>query len=670
MAKVALIGLYDSWVIGLRNLANALIERGHEVTVIHFKLMVSKTEPFYLRNTLQYQTVDSETSKSQFLVRSYNTDVQPWTHSELQSMGDLLVDLKPDIIGLSTRSVYEGYILDIARQMRRVPGALTVAGGHDASFRPEFYVDHVDYACIGEGEETLIQLADCVETGADPRGIPNLVWKQDGVIKKNPLARPREDRDYFFSELQERVVHFVCHNNRMVRADALLRDVPGQLHYYYTMIGRGCTGKCAYCTAGHFQGLYSDQNLSMKLRRMRDIERVLHELKTAKEKGFLQVTFLDSFLVAPKKYLLSFFRSYERSVSLPFFAQLHPDQVLGSPEVLEAALDAGMNRTVVGIQSGSERVNREIFNRRTPHRKLLAFAEKMAGRRSLRVDYHIVTHNPFDRQEDFDETLALIRDLPKTNCSLFLFRLHAFVNTHLYQLTQAAGVAPLDIPLHDKRAVMSLIRWAAPDAVFNDIYSNFDNMSFEDLRQLYWQVKKNVKSDVDLVLEAQEHMNKQSFAVAMGLYDQALLLNLGSYDAWVGKAWASVATGMADQAESSFQAALKRYPLGTPDLWRQLGELKQRSRLFQESIEYLERAKFLTSPVYRSDYGKILVDLANGYSQIGDMIKARDLFSEAVEYLEGEDRNRIVDPRSRLQVYLSDVHPNHRGTAFASGSFR
>lgn len=668
MAKVALIGLYDSWVIGLRNLANALIERGHEVAVIHFKLMVSKTEPFYLRNTLQYQTVDSVTSKSQFLVHSYNTDVQPWTHSELQSLGDLLVDLQPDIIGLSTRSVYESYILDIARQMRRVPGAWTIAGGHDASFRPEFYLDHVDYACIGEGEETLIQFADCVDTGDDPRGIPNLVWKQEGVIKKNPLGRPREDKDYFFSEIQDRVVHFVCHNNRIVRGDALLRGVPGQLHYYYTMIGRGCTGKCAYCTAGQFQGLYSDQNLSMKLRRMRDITRVLRELETAKDMGFLQVTFLDSFLVAPKKYLLSFFRSYERSVSLPFFAQLHPDQVLSSPEVLEAALDAGMNRTVVGIQSGSERVNREIFNRRTTHRKVLAFAEKMVGRRSLRVDYHIVTHNPFDRQEDFDETLALIRELPKTNCSLFLFRLYPFVNTHLYHLTRGTGVAPLDISVHDKRAVMCLIRWAAPDAVFNDVYSQFDKMSFEDLRQLYQEVKQSVKSDVDLVLEAQEQMNRQSFAVAMTLYDQALSLNPGSYDAWVGKGWASLATGMADQAESCFQAALKRYPLGTRDVWRQLGELKQRSWLFQESIEYLERARFLTSPVYRSDYGKILVNLAQGYSHIGDIIKARDLFSEAIEYVEGEDKNRIAGLRDRLKAYLSDLSSIRGETAFASMS--
>ena len=655
-------------MIGLRNLANALVEKGHQVAVIHFKLMVSKKEPFYLRNTLQYQTVDSVTSRNELLVTSYNTDVQHWTHSELQSVGDLLVDLQPDIIGLSTRSVYEGYILDIAQQMRRVPGALTVAGGHDASFRPEFYTDHLHYACVGEGEEAIVQMSQCVDAGNDPKRIPNLVWKQNGTIERNPLVKPRGDKDYFFSERQDAVHHYVCNNNRMVRADAYLRDIPGQLTYYYTMVGRGCTGRCAYCTAGHFQGLYSEQGISMKLRRMHEIESVIRELKTAKEKGFEQVTFLDSFLVAPKRYLLSFFALYRRSVSLPFFAQLHPDQVLASPEVLDAALDAGMNRTVVGIQSGSERVSSEIFQRKTPHSKLLAFAENMVGRGALRIDYHLVTHNPFDRQEDFEETLALIRKLPKRNCSLFLFRLYPFVNTRLHKLIQSAHPQPLDLPLHDKRAALWLIRWFAPDPVFNDIYSHFDRMSFEDLRLLYSELNKEIKSEVDFVLQGQEQLGKNLFADALASYDQALLLDPGNYEAWVGKGWASMASGMIDKAELCLMAALERYPVGTRAVWQQLGELRQRLGLFHESIEYLERSRFLTSPIYKQDYSKILIHLANAYSQTGDMIKARDLFSEAVEYLEGEDRNRVTALRDRMDRCLSGLIPMDQSALFASGS--
>jgi radical SAM superfamily enzyme YgiQ (UPF0313 family) len=593
MARVVLIGLYDSWVIGLRNLANALIENGHEVAVIHFKLMVNRKEPFYLKNTLQYQTVDSLTSRKQLLVNSFNTDVQQWTYSELQSMGDLLVDLRPTIIGLSTRSVYEKYILEIAEQMRRVPGSITVAGGHDASFRPEYYLDYVNFACVGEGEETIVQLADSIDNGTDPTQIPNLVWKDNGRIKRNRLAKPREDKDYFYSERQDEVRHYVCNNNRIFQSDALLSDIPGQLAYYYTMVGRGCTGKCAYCTAGHFHGLYSEQRIYMKLRRMRTIERVIAELKMAKNRGFEEITFLDSFLVAPRQYLLAFFHAYEQSISLPFFAQLHPEQVTTSPEVLDAALSAGMNRMVVGIQSGSERVSREVFNRRTSHSRLISFARMMVDRGSLRVDYHIVTHNPFDQHSDFEETLALISELPKKNCSLFLFRLYAFVNTRLHELIREANLGRLDSDVHDKRAAMYLIRWIAPDQVFNDIYRKFDQMSFQDLRQRYLELKKTMKTDVDFVLEAQDHLNKESFAEAINSCDQSLFLNPENYDALFRKGMAFAAIGFADKADVCFKTALKSFPIGTRQVWQRLGVLSQRLKRFGESVRYLERAKFL-----------------------------------------------------------------------------
>ena len=129
---------------------------------------------------------------------------------------------------------------------------------------------------------------------------------------------------------------------------------------------------------------------------------------------------MDSFLVAPKQYLLDFFNAYREKVGLPFFAQLHPEQVLSNPEILTAGDRCrnephGCRHPIRQVNA----VNREIFNRRTSHEKLLEFARLMVGQGDLRVDYHIVTHNPFDTPEDFEETVSLIGRLPKTNASLF-----------------------------------------------------------------------------------------------------------------------------------------------------------------------------------------------------------------------------------------------------------
>ena len=177
MAKIALIGLYDSWMIGLRNLSNALIEQGHDVSMIHFKLMAIQKESFYIKNTLQYQTVDTMASRDKVVVSSYNTDAGLWNYNELMLLGDLLKELKPDIIGLSTRSVYEKYTLEIIEQIKRVAGALTIAGGHDASFRPEVYLNHFDFVCVGEGEDAIVGLAESIGRRDKQKTINNLVFK-------------------------------------------------------------------------------------------------------------------------------------------------------------------------------------------------------------------------------------------------------------------------------------------------------------------------------------------------------------------------------------------------------------------------------------------------------------------------------------------------------------
>ena len=64
MAKVALICMYDPWALGLRTISNALIDKGHEPVIIHFKLPVWSTPDYFATNTLQYQVVHSYGSKN------------------------------------------------------------------------------------------------------------------------------------------------------------------------------------------------------------------------------------------------------------------------------------------------------------------------------------------------------------------------------------------------------------------------------------------------------------------------------------------------------------------------------------------------------------------------------------------------------------------------------
>lgn len=184
--------------------------------------------PFFLKYTQQYQTLNTLHARDKVVVQWYNTDAVMWSHNEVHLLGDLLEKLQPHIIGLSTRCVYEKSIVDILEQMRRVDGAITTAGGHDASFRPELYLDHLDFACIGEGEEALTSLAEAVDQGLDGKTIPNLAYRENAKVIYNDLVLPEDTKDHFFSEGMKDVAHYLIDLNQAHKVDYLLRDVHRQ----------------------------------------------------------------------------------------------------------------------------------------------------------------------------------------------------------------------------------------------------------------------------------------------------------------------------------------------------------------------------------------------------------------------------------------------------------
>lgn len=79
-----------------------------------------------------------------------------------------------DIIGSSTTGMTLRFDLELAHLARRLaPGALLVAGGMEATFRPELMFELGPFDCVvlGEGERPLLELVSRLRSGAPLRGI-------------------------------------------------------------------------------------------------------------------------------------------------------------------------------------------------------------------------------------------------------------------------------------------------------------------------------------------------------------------------------------------------------------------------------------------------------------------------------------------------------------------
>lgn len=118
-----------------------------------------------------------------------------------------------DVVGISTTGMTLRYDLELAHIARRVaPLALIVAGGMEATFRPDlmFELGPFDLVVLGEGERPLLDLVTRLGAGQGVEGISGTAQRTpDGRVvslQQRTLNR-QELRDAIFSIPYERMPH-------------------------------------------------------------------------------------------------------------------------------------------------------------------------------------------------------------------------------------------------------------------------------------------------------------------------------------------------------------------------------------------------------------------------------------------------------------------------------
>src|SRR5580704_18480941 len=95
----------------------------------------------------------------------------------------LVIDLQPDVVGLSVMTFQRATALRIARLVRTLrPAARIVVGGYDPSLAPDAYeaCPDIDFIVRGEGEQTFCALLRAIEGGGEFDAIAGLSHRKTG----------------------------------------------------------------------------------------------------------------------------------------------------------------------------------------------------------------------------------------------------------------------------------------------------------------------------------------------------------------------------------------------------------------------------------------------------------------------------------------------------------
>ncbi len=416
-AKVALIALYDLNSFSIRILHSVLQKDGFPVTSIFFNRE-------NINNTMDYATDE-----------------------EITALVKLLKTLEPQIIGISIRTTLFKLACKITNAIKKELNSLVVWGGVHPTIRPEQCLQFADVVCIGEGEKPLVELATKISNNESIAGINNLWVKVNGEIVKNEMNPLISDLDSvpFPDYMNENKIFFE-------KGSAVNFPNSSTITTFGIMTARGCPYRCTYCCNNVFAGIYSNKGRYL---RRRSVQNVISELSNAKKmfSNLKFIYFFDDVFTFDKEWVKQFSVEYKKQINLPFWCYVHPRMV--DEDVIKMLRDSGLDSTTMGIQSGSEKVRHDLYDRYDPN-KVIVQSAHVLHKLGIKCSYDIILDCPFETEEDKRETLELLLQLPRP------FELHThsmtwFPETKLTKLAlEKKLISPNDVEDNNEQ---SYTRW-------------------------------------------------------------------------------------------------------------------------------------------------------------------------------------------------------------------
>lgn len=408
MSRIMFITTYNPGVIGIRYVGACLKREGHEVWFVHFKEFRPCTVP--TKDWKKHQELSESAVKYVYFqhpgYRVYAPYPTPITDKERELLIDFIRDKKPDVIGFSLFSVTLDVVKDLTALIKKQFPDIPVAwGGVHCILRPEECIKYADIVCAGEGEDAfpaLLRDWDNYKSGKIPE-IPGLWFRLGDKIfpsDENPIVDV------------EKVPFPMMMENEIVIDDDQISYKMNEPNVYihnqiYVFTERGCPYKCSYC-------IHSMLKIpGFKKFRRRSVQSVLDEVGVRVNKyGFKHIIFHDEILGIDKSWVRDLTRGFKERftpLGITFTGYVHP--MTTDAEMLEWLVDAGMTRAGMGIQSGCEYTNTMIYDRDWTPDKIIELSRLLSKYTFEEVQYDLLTHNPYEKEEHRRETLEFLLKL-------------------------------------------------------------------------------------------------------------------------------------------------------------------------------------------------------------------------------------------------------------------
>ncbi|MEE8470895.1 MAG: radical SAM protein [Dehalococcoidia bacterium] len=327
-----------------------------------------------------------------------------------------------DYVALADQECKDAMLVGITALTSEVKGGLEISsfikerhdvpivwGGIHPSLFPVLTCEDplVDFAVLGEGEYTLLELVRALEKDSPLEGIEGLAYREEGLVKIN------QPRPYVDLAKLPPLDYDLVDMAKYLRSGAWRRDIDVQT-------SRGCPSRCKFCV---------NPVLGNRILRAMPAKRVADEcerLSTAY--GIEFVTFVDdNFFVSRPRVKEICEEFIERKLDIKWFAELRADYFrpgFVDEDFLELAEAAGLTNLTIGAESGVPRLL-ELMGKDITVDDVVRSANMLATT-DIATAYSFIIGLPTEDRDDILTTLQLVETLwklyPKASYSITTLR--------------------------------------------------------------------------------------------------------------------------------------------------------------------------------------------------------------------------------------------------------
>jgi len=365
--KIVFINLHGDTNVTVAYLHSLIEKAGFDITTIHFRRLI--------------------------------TELTPSTKAELETLKRVIKKINPEVILLSVNSISFWNAVTITNIFKNKK---VIWGGVQPLIDPERCMEYVNIIVRGEGDGAAIDILNAIQNKKPLDKIKNVWLKKGNKIIKNdfrPLIQNLDELPYpDFSDKNK----LYLLGSKVYKKNPL----PHSNYEYNVTFSRGCPFSCTYCI-NHFY----NKTFKNKYLRRRSVNSAINELRLAKKlyPKLKNINFWDDVFMMDTNWVREFVKKYKKYINLPFFA--YGNATFVNNVNMGLLKSAGISFFELGVQSGSEKIRKNIFGRIDSDKQILQ-ANEIIHRYNIPVGYDLI-FSEFETEDDIEEGLKFMLKLNK-----------------------------------------------------------------------------------------------------------------------------------------------------------------------------------------------------------------------------------------------------------------